>query len=229
MKSRVVLLVLIMNVFLLTFLHAEDRFQYGFKFGIVNNGFNKYGSGHGNPFNEVSLDSRMGFTAGAFYDWQAFSKLPYLNVSFGAGYKLLRLSGSFNTADATPVLGEFTNYYHLIDAPIGIKFISSHYRGRPFFGAGLQIDAVVGESQSIDFSNGSTPPAGTTYDTIPPYSSRINYGPYIHGGFEIPTANYFYVLEVKYIIWGQDMFKPETSFYGRDKNEVQITFGIKVR
>lgn len=208
------------------FLLAEkdlSRMQYGFRFGIAKNGYTLVPDGGGNPFADVNIESRTGFIAGAFYD--IFLRQGTVNLYFttSANYKVTFFKGNYVTAGETPVLGKFKNIFHIVDVPLGIKMSIAKLNGRPFFGGGLQLDFIVGDGTT--FSGGD----GTEYDTIPAYNTRVNAGPYFNAGFEIPIKTFIYCFEFKYIAWTRDNFVPSTSFYKRDKGELQLTFGIKVR
>jgi hypothetical protein len=204
---------------------AERQFKYGVKFGVVKNAFDAVPEGANNPFDTVDIDPYWGFIGGVFYDVQIFKSNPIVFFTFGGSYKLLLFKGDFAIDSDPLVVGDFKNYFHTIDVPVGFKFIHPTMNGHPFFGIGLQSDFIVAESQTIDFS--ATPPAGD-YDTITDFAKRHNLGMYLTSGFEIPGGSYSYVFEIKYIRWSHNNFTADTSFFERGRNEFQITFGVKI-
>lgn len=228
MKKSLMLAMVAIAVCAMPLVKADERLQYGFKFGVVQNSFNPYPQVASQHFQSLDMNSRMGLLAEAFYDWQAFRKAPFFFFSFGTGYKMLGVKGNFVTDDTPEVTGSFRNYFHCMEFPVGVKFVGTRFAGRPFVGAGMQIDWIVADSEKLEI----TSPVGVTgidADTRPPYHTKVNAGWYFNTGLEIPTKSYFYVFEFRFIQWGRDNFKPENSFYGREDQEFQITFGVKIR
>jgi hypothetical protein len=208
----------------------DERFQYGLKFGIVQNSFEALPDSTLNPFATLEIDGRTGFMAEAFYDYQLAPKqMPPLYLTFGLGYKLLIMRGEFMTDDDPPLTGDFHNYFHTLDFPVGAKMIFKQFQGRPFVGAGLQMDAIIAESKSQGGTHGTPDDALPDFESIPDYRTRLNTGIYVNGGFEIPGGNYLYVFEFRYIHWSRDNFTADTSFYERSRGEIQWTFGVKIR
>lgn len=208
------------------FLPAQDqtpRLQYGFKFGIIKNSFTALPNSPNNPFSAMELDSKIGFIAGTFYDVAIFRGSPIIYFTTGASYKFLNFKGDFATKDDPVVLGDFHNYFHVLDIPVGIKVAFDKMNGRPYLGAGVQTDFMLAENKSVNTSGATA----TEIDTIPGYNSRVNVGFYINTGFEIPTSSIMYCIDFKYIWWGMDNFTAEQSFYKRSKGEIQLTFGLK--
>lgn len=224
-----IVLILIVSAICVT-AQVEERFQYGLKFGVVQNQFEVIPDSPLNPFESLEIDGRTGFMAEAFYDYQLLpDKMPPLHMTFGLGYKLLIMRGQFKTAGDTPVTGDFHNYFHTLDFPVGVKMVFKQFNGRPFVGAGLQMDAIVGETVSSGGTHGTADEALPDFETIPDYRTRLNTGVYFNAGFEIPSTNFLYVFEFRYIRWSRDNFDAETSFYERSNGEIQWTFGVKIR
>jgi hypothetical protein len=202
---------------------VDSKMQYGFRFGVVFNGFESTHTAANSPFLDETVEKKVGFLGGAFYDFRVYQGNPILLVTTGINYKMLRFKGNFVTEDTPAVLGSYNNLFHCVDFPVGLKAVLTHMNGRPFFGAGLQMDVIAVDSRTI-----SNVPI-EQYDTIPAYNSRFNLGPYFQAGFEVPTNSYYYCFEFRYIHWGKDNFTPNSCFFSRNKGEIQLTFGLKFR
>jgi len=226
MNKKIILLPLLILLAMGLTAAADRQFKYGVKLGVVKNSFEYLPDGANNPFDSTDIDPYWGFIGGVFYDVQIFKGNPIVYFTFGGSYKLLAFKGDFAIADDPPLVGDFKNYFHTIDVPVGFKFVHPTMNGHPFFGIGLQSDFIVAESTSIDFSG--EPPEGS-YETIPEFDKRHNLGMYLSTGFEIPGNSYAYVFQVKYIRWSHNNFTAANSFFERNRNEFQITFGIRIK
>jgi len=229
MRTKIILIIILASTVLILLPQASDRFQSGAKFGVVGNSFTSFPDGVNNPFQEMDIHSRPGLVAGVFYEYQIFSNKPYLFVCFGGSYKLLYFKGYFTTTDAEPVTGDVRQFFHVIDVPIGMKVIHPTMNGHPFFGIGLEMDVIVADSHLINFDQELAPEQEQDYDIVKEYKNRHNLGLYFCSGFEIKGKSFSYVFEFRYIRWALDNFTDDTSFFSRSKNEVQLTFGIKLR
>ncbi|MBP7865241.1 MAG: outer membrane beta-barrel protein [Acidobacteria bacterium] len=227
MKKHRFPLMLVCAVMLFGTVLADDddgpRFQYGFKFGLVRNGFEALPSSPTNPFSAVKVDGKLGFLGGAFYDIALFRGGQDIYFTTAAAYKFLNFKGDFATTDTPPVLGDFRVYFHVLDLPVGVKVAFNKMNGHPYVGAGVQTDFILAHSQSTN-TTGVT----QDYNLVPAYNSRTNVGFYFNGGFEIPSSSFMYVIDFKYIWWGLDNFTGAETFYKRNKGELQFTFGIKI-
>jgi len=225
MKKYTIILFFLFAFLMLSFGLGEDRWSYGVKFGIIRNGFEGIIGSPNAPFASVDIESATGVMAGAFYEYKlAPKKVPGLEFVFGVGYKLNYMKGDYATAATPPMIGDFKNYFHLLDVPIGLKYAIQQMNGRPYLGIGVQTDYILGESQTTSSGGEPTPDV----DTIPEYNSRINAGIYFAGGFDIPGKKYSYLIEIRYIRWMRDNFKPQPSYFLRNAGELQLTLGIKV-
>jgi len=222
-------LVLLIILSTMVYSYGHKKFTYGVKFGIVKNSFDYLPDGANNPFQALDFDSKTGFIGGVFYDWAPLKYTNKVNITFGLSYKMLVFKGDFVSLDNPPIIGDFKDYFHCLDVPIGIKLVNTNMNGRPFIGAGIQTDFIIAESQTTGIQHSDTMETEPHYDTIPTYNSKANIGTYFCTGFEIPGQSYLYVIQFKYIRWGKDNFTSADSFFNRNKNELQITFGIKLR
>ncbi len=229
MKTKIAMLGLLILVCLPLTTLADKRFQAGVKFGIVRAPFETIPDGANNPFDAVNIDSRIGFIGGVYYDYQILRRYPGVFFTFGASYKLINFKGNYLYEGETPVLGNFKNYFHTIDIPVGMKMEYNHLNGRPFFGAGLEVEIIAAESHTQGFGDNPHPDTVPTFNTITPYKQRTNLGPYFCAGFEIPGQTYAYTIEFRYVRWAQDNWTGDSSFYNRGKGEIQVTLGIKIR
>ena len=228
MKQRIVL-ILLLALSLAVLIHAEERFQYGFKAGVVVNSFDEIPGSLNNPFGTATVNGQLGYIAGVFYDYQLLKNNPNLYLSFGGSWKMLSFKGDFTTEDDPPITGDYKNYFHLVDLPIGAKYVFKQFNGRPYAGGGFQMDIIVADHQSFGVTGHDDLQSDPPWDTTPIYASRVNTGVYFNGGFEIPSKKYIYVLDIKYIRWTRDNFTPQEAWFERGDGEFQFTFGVKIR
>mgnify|MGYP001767031133 CR=1 FL=1 len=225
MRKHSIILFFIWCMVLVSYSVAEDRWSYGVKFGLVQNGFEAVPNSTESPFALYDIEGQTGFMVGAFYEYQlAPVKVPGLAFTFGIGYKFNYLKGDYATADDPPVIGDFKNYFHILDVPIGFKYAIQQMNGRPFVAMGVQTDYILGESQTLS----TVGEHAMDVDTVPDYNSRINAGIYFGGGFDIPGKKYSYIIEFRYVRWMRDNFLASTSYFVRKDGEFQFTLGIKV-
>ncbi len=227
MKRKIIFFILLLTLFLtFSFGKRNEKFKYGVKFGLLWNDFSALSDGANNPFLSDKITSKTGLIGGVFYDY--FLKRN-LAVTFGLNYKLLVLKGTYVTDTETPILGDFKNYFHCIDIPMGVKLYNMNMNGRPYIGGGLEYERIVGDDKTFSISGEGDMDYVESLNTIPGYNSKSNLGPYMSFGFEIPGINYNYILEFKYVRWMQDTFEGDLTFYERSKNEFRILFGLKIK
>jgi hypothetical protein len=229
MKHRILFVAILALALCPMLLHAESRLQYGFKFGVSVNSFDEIPNSPNNPFETADVNGQLGYIAGVFYDYQLMKGNSGLYLTFGGAWKMLSMKGNFATDDDPPITGDYKNYFHLVDIPIGLKYVFKQYNGRPFAGAGFQMDVIAADQQTFGVDGHDELQDDPPWDTTPIYASRVNTGVYFHGGFELPSKKYLYVFEVKYIRWTRDNFTPAESWFERGQGEFQFTFGVKIR
>jgi hypothetical protein len=229
MKHRFALVILLAILVSSAWMLAEERLQYGFKFGVVYNSFKEIPGTPNSPFETATVNGQLGYIAGIFYDYQLLQNYPNLYLTFGGSWKLLSFKGDFTTADDPPITGDYKDYFHAVDIPIGLKYVFKQFNGRPYAGAGFQMDILVADQQTFGVTGHDELQDNPPWDTTPIYASRVNTGVYFNGGFEIPGKRYIYVLDIKYIRWTRNNFTAQDAWFDRDDGEVQFTFGVKIR
>ncbi len=70
------------------------------------------------------------------------------------------------------------------------------FNGRPFVGASLQMDAIVGETASSGGTYGTADEALPDFETIPDYRTRLNTGVYVAAGIRDTLDQFFVRLRV---------------------------------